>query len=260
MPAKDFLTIAVFLIVGIAFVVITLLASLVFRPYRPSDEKNLTYECGEDPIGPAWLQFRVGYYIYALIFLIFDVEAVFVYPWASQMLGMRRHNLAVLGLVSTLISGGLGLMKMSGFWFAVKEAALPLVLGLAIPLSQRTSQPLVRTLLYNDQVLDTRLIHEALLLHNRVTDFDALLAWASWMLAGAMLVGGAVNFGLAVWLLPAQSGTPEFVRQLGKLQLWSWPGTMIPTSGMIFYALFRLLKGVEALTGLSGNDLFHRRP
>jgi hypothetical protein len=200
----------------------------------------------ENRLGPMWslvvaLAFPVGYSVWDLA---------------------RRRTwsvLAVLGLVSTLISGGLGLMKMSGFWFAVKEAALPLVLGLAIPLSQRTSQPLVRTLLYNDQVLDTRRIHEALVLHNRVTDFDALLAWASWMLAGAMVVGGTVNFGLALWLLPAQSGTPEFVRQLGKLQLWSWPGTMVPTSAMIFYALFRLLKGVEALTGLSGDDLFHRR-
>ena len=200
----------------------------------------------ETRLGPMWslvvaLAFPVGYSVW-------------------DLLRRRTWNvLAVLGLVSTLISGGLGLMKMSGFWFAVKEAALPLVLGLAIPLSQRTSQPLVRTLLYNDQVLDTRRIHEALALNHRVADFDALLAWASWMLAGAMLVGGAVNFGLAVWLLPARSGTPEFVRQLGKLQLWSWPGTMVPTSAMIFYALFRLLKGVEALTGLSGDELFHRR-
>ena len=80
--AKDFLTVAIFLIVGIAFVVIALLLSLVFRPHRPGDEKLSTYECGEEPIGPAWLQFRVGYYIYALIFLIFDVEAVFLFPWA----------------------------------------------------------------------------------------------------------------------------------------------------------------------------------
>lgn len=103
MPAKDFLTVAIFIIVGIAFVVITLLASWVFRVHRPSDEKSKTYECGEDPIGPAWLQFRVGYYIYALIFLIFDVEAVFVYPWAAQMRGLKNQGLAVLGFVDMVI-------------------------------------------------------------------------------------------------------------------------------------------------------------
>ncbi len=104
MLAKDFLTVAVFAIVGIAFVVITLIASTIFRPHRPSYEKRTTYECGEDPMGPAWLQFRVGYYIYALIFLIFDVEAVFIFPWAAGLLGFSKDPaLAALGFVDMLI-------------------------------------------------------------------------------------------------------------------------------------------------------------
>ena len=104
MLAKDFLTVAIFLIVGIGFVVFTLIASFFFRPYRPTDEKRTTYECGEDPIGPAWVQFRVGYYIYALIFLIFDVEAVFIFPWAAQLLDFSKNPaLAILGLVDMVI-------------------------------------------------------------------------------------------------------------------------------------------------------------
>ena len=108
MLAKDFLTVAIFTIVGIGFVVVTLLASMIFRPHRPTDEKLATYECGEEPIGPAWMQFRVGYYIYALIFLIFDVEAIFVFPWAAQLLGYsKNHALAVLGLVDMVIFVGI---------------------------------------------------------------------------------------------------------------------------------------------------------
>lgn len=104
MLAKDFLTVGIFLIVGIGFVVVTLLASMIFRPHRPSDTKQSTYECGEEPFGPAWLQFRVGYYIYALIFLIFDVEAVFIFPWAAGLLGFSKSPaLAVLGFVDMLI-------------------------------------------------------------------------------------------------------------------------------------------------------------
>jgi len=102
--AKDFLTVGIFLAVGIGFVVVTLLASWIFRPHRPSDLKQSTYECGEEPIGPAWAQFRVGYYIYALIFLIFDVEAVFIFPWAAGLLGFSKsHALAVMGFVDMLI-------------------------------------------------------------------------------------------------------------------------------------------------------------
>jgi NADH-quinone oxidoreductase subunit A len=102
--AKDFLTVGIFAVVGIGFIVVTLLASMIFRPHRPTEEKRTTYECGEDPVGPAWLQFRVGYYIYALIFLIFDVEAVFIFPWAAGLLGFSKNSaLAVLGFVDMLI-------------------------------------------------------------------------------------------------------------------------------------------------------------
>ncbi len=104
MLAKDFLTVGIFLVVGIGFVVVTLLASMIFRPHRPTDEKRTTYECGEEPIGPAWLQFRAGYYIYALIFLVFDVEAVFIFPWAAGLHGLSKNPaLAVVGFVDMVI-------------------------------------------------------------------------------------------------------------------------------------------------------------
>jgi hypothetical protein len=207
----------------------------------------LSYGSKEKYLGPVWgmvvaLAFPLGYAIYDLI---------------------RRRTwnvLSVVGFVGTLLTGGLGLLKMSGFWFSVKEAAVPLVLGLAIPATLRTRQPLVRTLLYNDQLLDTARIHRALVERQKLVAFDQLLWWASWVLAAAFLLSAVINFGLAWWLLPAESGTEEFNRQLGKLQFWSWPGVVLPSSAMVFYAMFRLVKGLEQLTGLKGDDLFHPRP
>ena len=172
---------------------------------------------------------------------------------------LRRHTwntLSVLGFSSTLLTGGLGLMEMNGFWFAVKEATLPVVVGFAVPLSLRTRQPLVRTLLYNDQVLNTERIQRALESRGNVPAFGRLLAWASWWLAVPFVVSGAANFVLALWLLPAQSGTEEFARQLGKLQFWTWPSTVLPASGAVFYVLFNMMKSLERLTGLKGDDLF----
>jgi NADH:ubiquinone oxidoreductase subunit 3 (subunit A) len=93
--AKDFLTVGIFTVIGIGFIVVTLIAAWVFRPHKPTGEKLETYECGEKPIGPAWVQFRVGYYIYALIFLIFDVEAVFLFPWASSLKHFAVQNPAI---------------------------------------------------------------------------------------------------------------------------------------------------------------------
>ncbi len=230
-------------------------------PARPARQENLWVNLVFNAVIPALIlgfassEKRLGP-VWSLV-----VALVFPLGYGLWDLATRRkwNAFSILGCAGTLLTGGLGLMKISGFWFAVKEAAVPLLIGIAIPWSLRTRQPLVRTLLYNDQVLDTRRIHEALVTRQKEAEFNQLLRWASWMLAAAMLVSAVTNFGLAIWLLPEQSGTEEFNRQLGKLQFWSWPGTMLPTSAMIFFTLFRMLKGVEDLTGLKGDELFHQK-
>jgi len=79
---QDHLVIAMFVVIGTLFVPITILASHLLAPSKPSLEKSSIYECGVEPIGPPWVQFRIGYYVYALLFVIFDIETVFLYPWA----------------------------------------------------------------------------------------------------------------------------------------------------------------------------------
>ncbi|HEV8457962.1 MAG TPA: NADH-quinone oxidoreductase subunit A [Methylomirabilota bacterium] len=68
--------------VAIGFLVVNLIAWWILRPSRFSEEKLTTYECGENPTGSAWIQFNIRFYVFALIFIIFDVEAVFLLPWA----------------------------------------------------------------------------------------------------------------------------------------------------------------------------------
>jgi NADH-quinone oxidoreductase subunit A len=75
-------SILVFLAVGAAFLAVNLLLWWIIRPSRFSEEKLTTYECGENPVGSAWIQFNIRFYVFALIFLVFDVEAVFLLPWA----------------------------------------------------------------------------------------------------------------------------------------------------------------------------------
>lgn len=71
-----------FLLVGTIFVLFVFLLAKLARPFKPNPEKQRNYECGEVPFGSAWVQYNVRYYIYALIFVIFDVEVVFLFPWA----------------------------------------------------------------------------------------------------------------------------------------------------------------------------------
>jgi NADH:ubiquinone oxidoreductase subunit 3 (subunit A) len=85
-PTQDFLTahasILAFLLVVIGFVALNLVVWWLIRPSRHSEEKLTTYECGENPQGSAWIQFNIRFYVFALIFVIFDVETVFLLPWA----------------------------------------------------------------------------------------------------------------------------------------------------------------------------------
>ena len=78
----EFGKIFVFLLIAVLFVVVVLIVAKLIRPARPTHERNLIYECGENPEGSPWVKFNIRFYVVALIFLIFDVEVVLLIPWA----------------------------------------------------------------------------------------------------------------------------------------------------------------------------------
>lgn len=79
------LVIALFVIVGALFALVAISASWLLSPTNPTVGKGLTYECGVDPIGEPWVRFRSGFYVYAILYVIFDIETVFLYPWAVSL-------------------------------------------------------------------------------------------------------------------------------------------------------------------------------
>jgi NADH-quinone oxidoreductase subunit A len=80
---SEFGEILIYLLTGIVFIMITLLVSRLIRPNRPNPEKLTTYESGEEPVSSPWTQFNIRFYVVALIFLLFEVEIVFLFPWAT---------------------------------------------------------------------------------------------------------------------------------------------------------------------------------
>lgn len=94
----EFGKIFAFILFAIIFVVISVFMAKLIRPARPSKEKLLTYECGEEAIGTPWVRFNIRFYVVALIFIIFDVEMVMILPWA-----LVYRELALSGLFIGLI-------------------------------------------------------------------------------------------------------------------------------------------------------------
>ena len=103
----EYLGVLMFLIVGAAFVGVTLAVSSMVRPSKITAEKLMPYECGETPVGTPWgVQFNIRFYVFALVFLIFDVEAVMLLPWATVYAGMGMPAfLAGLIFIAMLVLG-----------------------------------------------------------------------------------------------------------------------------------------------------------
>lgn len=115
---QEFGLILLFIIGGIAFVSVTFLVGYLVRPNRPNPEKLTTYECGEDAVGNVWGHFNIRFYLVALLFVLFEVEILFLFPWAT-VFGQKE-----------LIEGTQGQWG----WFALIEVVVfvgILVLGLA---------------------------------------------------------------------------------------------------------------------------------
>ena len=103
----DYTFIGIFLVIAIAFPIIALALAFFIRPKKPNPVKSSTYECGLETIGETWVQFRVQYYIYALVFVIFDIETIFLYPWAVAYNKLGLFALVEMFIFLAILAGGL---------------------------------------------------------------------------------------------------------------------------------------------------------
>ncbi len=113
---STYVPVVMFALFIVAFAVVSLAAARLLRPARPDPVKLANYECGSEPIGTAWIQFPVGFYLVALIFIVFDALAVFLFPWA---LILKSAGMPAFWAVAGFV-GILGL----GWVYAYREGVL----------------------------------------------------------------------------------------------------------------------------------------
>ena len=100
--------VAVFTAVGVIFVIAALSTAWLLRPHRPTPEKTTAYECGIIPTGDAWGQFNIRFYVVALLFVLFDVESAFLYPWAIRVGRLGSYALVEMLIFLGILAFGLG--------------------------------------------------------------------------------------------------------------------------------------------------------
>ncbi len=113
---QDYLTVGAFAALGVVLVMVMLGVAAVLSPSNPTKGKLTTYECGVDPVGSGWSQTYIRYYIFGLLFVIFDVEAAFIFPWA-----LVAEDAGMFGLIAILL---FLLTVVEGLFFAIKKGVL----------------------------------------------------------------------------------------------------------------------------------------
>ena len=113
---SGYLPVFIFAVLIVGFAVGSLAVAWLLRPHRPDAVKQMNYECGAEPVGPAWVQFPVGFYLVALVFIVFDVLAVFLIPWT---LVLRAAGMPAFWVMTAFI-GIIGL----GWLYAYREGVL----------------------------------------------------------------------------------------------------------------------------------------
>ena len=113
---SEYVAVAIFAGFIVAFTLVSLGAARLLRPSRPDAVKLENYECGAEPIGSAWVQFPVGFYLVALVFIVFDALAVFVIPWA---LVLKTMGLGAFWVMAVFVA-----ILMLGWLYAYREGVL----------------------------------------------------------------------------------------------------------------------------------------
>lgn len=162
----------------------------------------------------------------------------------------KVNHVSVLGVISALGTGGIGLLQLDAGWVAIKEAAVPSILGLVVLGSAFTRHPVVKTFLFDAQILDVPRIEEAVEDRGTRDDLQRLLRISTFWIAASFVVSAVLNYGLATWLVRSPSGTEAFNAELGQMTAWSFPVIVVPSMAITLGVMAWLLKGLQTVTGL----------
>ena len=173
-----------------------------------------------------------------------------------ELIRYRATNyIALLGFVSVLLTGGIGLLQLDSQWLAVKEAAIPAVLGIAILISIRLRKPLIKVLLYNPNIFNTEKITEILNQRGHLETFENRLLNATYWLSGTFFFSAVMNYLLASWIVTSPSGSVAFNEELGRLTLLSYPVIAIPSMLMMLVIIYFVWRSTQTLTGLKLEEI-----
>jgi len=168
--------------------------------------------------------------------------------WDLRQSG-KLNPFSVLGVVSVFLTGGISLLQLDPKYIAIKEAAIPALIGLAVLFTQRTRFPLVKTLILNAQLVRIDALYAALAERGNTALFEKRLSQASLIVAGSFFVSSTLNYLLARIILVSPPGTTQFSEELGRMTALSYPVIALPSMVILMAAIWFVFSQVKKLTG-----------
>ena len=192
--------------------------------------------------------------VYALVVaLLFPIG----YGLHDFIKNKSMNFISLLGFLSTLLTGGIGLFELDVQWLAIKEAAIPSAIGLVVLISGFWGKPLIAKVLLNPLLFNLDLIYQALANQHKTAEFKAKIQWANHLLSITFVFSATMNYLLAKWIVVSPAGTTEFNEQLGEMTMLSYPVIAIPSMVMLIAIMFYVVKSLMKLTGLKLEQVLH---
>lgn len=189
------------------------------------------------------------------------VVVALAFPIGYGLYDLKRtkkiNGFSILGIISVILTGGISLLELDPQYIAIKEAAVPGVIGLAVFISQYTRFPLVKKLLMNDKVIDTAKLYQAVEARGNSAALQRVMGVATYLVAGAFFLSAVLNYVLARMIVVSPAGTTEFNNELGRMTALSFPVIALPTMLVMFAAIFYLFYQMKKLTGESIESFLH---
>lgn len=174
----------------------------------------------------------------------------------------KTNLISILGILNVGITGTFALFKLQGMWFAVKEAAFPLLIGIFVFVSAYTKNPFISSLFLNPQLIEVDKLKNRLLEKNTEADFDRLLKKATLWISFSLLFSAVCNFVLALRIfepisesLDAEAQALLLNGQIAQMTTWSLGIIMLPSMVFLVGIFFYLTKGIQKLSGLNEDEL-----
>lgn len=191
---------------------------------------------GDQHLGPVW-----GLVVALAFPVIYGL-------WDLKQAG-KVNFFSVLGVISVLLTGGIALLQLDAGYIAIKEAAIPGAIGLAVLISQYTPYPLVQKFILNGDVLDTDKLYQALAEQQNTLRFERKLTQAGYLVSASFFLSSALNYILAKVILVSPPGTTAFNEELGRMTWLSYPVIVLPSMLVLFFAIWFIFSSISKLTG-----------